>query len=165
MRFVIVLEPETPLQVAIDCALTKSAVILGLSEMGRTMSSVPAEAMLCAVLSKPIVTATKASTLPNGSVMGATVASIVPPPGGKGPVSTKNCVGAGERVNAASKALPLKVVVAAGLDVAVNHAEARGTVEYTNSGTTAITTKSISRLEVFAAFPTADLEIIRCSHT
>jgi hypothetical protein len=124
-RFVMLLDPETPLHVATDCAITKSAVIVGPSATGRVMDRVPAEAMLFAVLSKPIVTATSPSTLPNGSVMGATVASIVPPPGGNSPVSTKG----GSVPTAASKALPLKVVVAVDVEVLVNQAEARGTVE------------------------------------
>jgi hypothetical protein len=78
-----------------------------------------------------------------------------------GPVSTKNTGPAGGSVISASKALPLKVVVAVEVELDVNHADARGTVEYTNSGTTVITTRSIRTLEDFATFPAAALEIIR----
>src|SRR5260370_40174941 len=109
----------------------------------------PAAAMLFAVLSKPIVTATSPSKLPNGRVIGAAVAAIVPPPGGKSPVSTKG----GSVPTDASNALPLKVVAAVEV-VEVFQAEARGIVEYTKSGTTVITTRSMRILEDFATFAT-----------
>jgi len=108
---------------------------------------------------EPIVMESTTSPVVNRgvNVTGRTVASLVPPVVGSWPVSAKVVVtGAGGGVVKSTPiALPLKVVVAVDVALDVNQADARGTVEYTNRGTTVITTRSISRLDVFATFPTA----------
>jgi hypothetical protein len=127
-RFVISLDPETPAQVAVDWAITKSADMVGLSATGRVNANVATAALLCALLSNPIVTATNASALPPGSVSVRRVASITPPPGGSGPVSTMVVLrGNGKLVETcASNALPLNVVVAAEVELVSKPVEARG---------------------------------------
>src|SRR5947209_567507 len=118
-RLAISLTPETQLQVAVDWARTKSAVI-SLAVPGTRCTEATA-ASLWATSSNPIVTATRTSAAASDVSTWTTVASIVPPPGGRSPVSA----------NAVSKkAVWMNTPVALPLNwVSVSHADATGAVE------------------------------------
>jgi hypothetical protein len=162
MRLEIVLDPDTLapplLHVAMEFAIKRSAVTLRFSA-GRVITRPCVVAPLFAVLSNPMVKVSIKTAVPSGSGTVACEAVNIPPVGGS--VTSANlAAGPPNSEIDAPNASPLKVVAAVEVEVDVNQAEARGTVEYTKSGTTVITTRSMRILEDFSTFAAAALEII-----